>query len=82
MKEEKPSYYEDIRSLGENLLNNGSNINNAIKNSVSNYLYGSYNLKNIFSFIEKYFLMTIKEIKRLKLLYNYTEKENSNRINF
>lgn len=79
--EPKPSYYEDIRTLGENLKNQGSSLEDSIKNSVSSYLYNSVSLGQIFYFIERYLKNIHSEIKRLKLLYNYTEKADTKRLN-
>lgn len=77
----KPSYYEDIRTLGSDLKNIGLGPETAIKNGVTSYLYESTSLNPIFKFIESYLVLLHKEIKRFKLLYNYTEKPETKRVN-
>ena len=78
----KFSYYEDIRTLNQDVKNIGEPIDNAIKNSVSSYLYDSKNLNSLFTFIQNYINIVHKEIKRFKLLYNYTEKPDTDRVNY
>jgi len=78
---EKPSYYEDIRSLGEDLKNIGDNVDNAIENSMSSYIFNSKSLNPMMMFISDYLKLMHSEIKRFKLLYNYTEKPNTKRVN-